>query len=218
MNRILLAYSGGLVNSVAIHWLRYRKNMRVYTFTANLGQNDDAEELGEQALELGAESVFIFDLKNVFLTNYAFEALKANAVYEDSYYLSAALSRPLIAAEMVNIAKEEGIKFVGHGCTGKGNDQFRFEATFSALAPELKIMATRREWSFQHLNDVISYAHRHHIYLNENDLKVEYSQDQNLWGSRLTGIPLEDPTLPPPEEPSSNLTEGTRSSIESRSR
>ncbi|MCD4656515.1 MAG: argininosuccinate synthase [Planctomycetes bacterium] len=199
MNRILLAYSGGLVNSVAIHWLRYRRNMRVFTFTANLGQNEDAEELGEKALELGAESVHMFDLRNVFLTDYAFEALKANAVYEDAYYLSAALSRPLIAAEMINIAKEEGIKYVGHGCSGKGNDQFRFEATFSGIAPKLEIIAPRREWSFQHLNEVISYAKRHRIQLPEDELRFDYSKDKNIWGARITGIPLEDPSAPTPE-------------------
>ena len=200
MDRILLAYSGGLVNSVAIHWLRYRRNMKVFTFTANLGQNEDVEELGEKALELGAESVYMFDLRNIFVTDYVFEALKANAVYEDAYYLSAALSRPLIASEMINIAKEEGIKNVGHGCTVKGNDQFRFEATFSGLAPELTIIAPRREWSFQHLNEVISYAKRHHIHLSEDELKFDYSKDQNIWGTRITGIPLEDPSTPTPEE------------------
>ena len=136
MNRILLGYSGGLVNSVAIHWLRYHRKLRVYTFTANLGQNYDVEELGERALELGAESVYMFDLRKVFLKEYVFQALKANAVYENAYFLSAALSRPLIAAEMANIAFEDGLKYVGHGCVGKGNDQFRFEATFSAIAPE----------------------------------------------------------------------------------
>ncbi len=200
MSRLLLAYSGGLVNSVSIHWLRYHRKMRIFTFIANLGQQYDVEELGERALELGAEGVHIFDLRKVFLKKYAFQALKAGAVYEDACYLATALSRPLIAAEMINIAREEGIKHVAHGCVGKGNDQFRFEATFSALAPELKILAPRREWNFKHLNDVIEYAKRHHIKLSKDELDFSYSKDENIWGTRITGLPLEDPNIPPLEE------------------
>lgn len=200
MKKLLLAYSGGLVNSVSIHWLKYQRQFRVVTFTADVGQGAPQEDLADFALELGAESAHVTDLKRRFVDEYCFESLRAGAQYEGTYLLAAALSRPLIASELVRLAREEGCRYVGHGCIGKGNDQFRFEASIAALAPDIQIVPTRRMWDFRSIDEVTAYARRHALMIEDETLSSAFSVDRNLWGARISGGPLEDPSVAAPEE------------------
>ena len=199
MSRVVLAYSGGLDTSVAIHWLKTHKGMAVVAFAANLGQGGDLESLRERALRTGAQSVHISDLREVFVSEYVFPALKANALYQGSYPLHTALGRPLIAKEQVRIALEEGCENIAHGCTGKGNDQVRFETGAAALAPHLRVIAPLREWEFRTREEEMDYA-------AANDIQVPttkespYSIDENLWGVSIECGELEDPWTAPPEE------------------
>ncbi|MGE0431379.1 MAG: argininosuccinate synthase [Planctomycetota bacterium] len=200
MQRVILAYSGGLINTAAIHWLRNKRRMRVVTLSAELGQGTDLEALAETALMNGAESAHIADLREPFLREFVFPALKAGALYEGSYMLSTALSRPLIAREMVRLAREESCEFLAHGAWGRSNDQVRYEAAVSALAPDLNIVSPRREWQFENVDQIRSYAERHGLIVNEKERTTPYTRDQNIWGCRVTGGPLEDPANPPPED------------------
>ncbi|SDB97269.1 MULTISPECIES: argininosuccinate synthase [unclassified Candidatus Frackibacter] len=199
INKIVLAYSGGLDTSVAIKWIKDEYDAEVIAFAADVGQNEDLEPLEEKALATGASKIYIEDLKEEFLKDYAFKGLKAGAKYEGKYPLATAYSRPLIAKKMIEIAKKEGADAVAHGCTGKGNDQVRFDVSYHALDPDIKIVAPLREWEFGSREEEIDYA-------NENDIPVgatkenPYSIDRNLWGISIECGILEDPWAEPPAE------------------
>ena len=199
IKKVVLAYSGGLDTSVILKWLQEEYGAEVITFTADLGQGEDLEKVRERAIKTGASRVYIEDLKEEFVYNYVFPALKAGAVYESKYMLSTALGRPLIAKKLVEIAEKEGADAVAHGCTGKGNDQVRFEVTVSALNPNLKVLAPVREWSMRSREEEIEYAMKHGIPV-EATKKSPYSVDLNLWGRSIECGVLEDPWVEPPEE------------------
>ncbi|MFN7169856.1 MAG: argininosuccinate synthase [Candidatus Omnitrophota bacterium] len=198
MKKLVLAYSGGLDTSVALHWLK-KKGFAVIAFLADVGQGKDLKKLAEKAKLIGADEVCIKDLKKEFIEDYCWQALKANAIYEGKYFLSTALSRPLIAKHLVEIAKQEKARFVAHGCTGKGNDQVRFEVSISLLSSELKIIAPLRIWELKSREEEIDYAQRNNIPI-EITKESPYSIDQNLWGVSIECGKLEDPAEEPPED------------------
>ena len=193
--RVVLAYSGGLDTSVILKLLQERLGAEVVTVTVNVGQPEDFEEIEAKAYKLGAVKHYTIDARREFVEGYIFKAVKANALYDGLYPLSTALARPLIASKVVEIALKEGAEAVAHGCTGKGNDQIRFDLAFKALAPHLKIIAPVREWGLTR-DWEIDYAIKHGIPVKS---KV-YSIDENLWGRSIEGGVLEDPTVEPPEE------------------
>ncbi|WP_038057496.1 argininosuccinate synthase [Thermodesulfobacterium hydrogeniphilum] len=197
--KIVLAYSGGLDTSVILKWLIEKYQCPVIAYCANLGQEEDWEEIREKGLKCGAEKVIIKDLREEFVKNYVFFAIKAGAVYESWYLMGTSLARPLIAKEQVKIAKEEGADAVAHGATGKGNDQVRFELTYSALAPDLKVIAPWREWNFKGRSDLIEYAKKHGIPVPVTPEKP-YSIDANLFHISYEGGILEDLWNEPPED------------------
>ncbi|PMP66797.1 MAG: argininosuccinate synthase [Thermodesulfobacterium geofontis] len=197
--KIVLAYSGGLDTSVILKWLIEKYKCPVIAFCADLGQEENWEEIRDKGLKCGAEKVIIKDLKEEFVKDYVFFAVKAGARYEDWYLMGTSLARPLIAKEQVKIALEEGADAVSHGATGKGNDQVRFELTYSALAPHLKIIAPWREWDFKGRKDLIEYAKKHGIPVPVTSEKP-YSIDANLFHISYEGGILEDPWVEPPED------------------
>ena len=199
MSKIVLAYSGGLDTSVAIHWLRIRKGYRVIAMMANLGQPGDLTQTAQRALNIGADAAHVEDLREEFVRDFVFPALQAHAVYENGYPLSTALGRPLIAKELVRIAQENKCAAVAHGCTAKGNDQIRFEAGVAALAPELKTIAPVREWEFKSREEEIDYAKQHSIAVPVTR-ESPYSIDRNLWGAAIECGELEDPWQSPPPD------------------
>ncbi|ADI25781.1 argininosuccinate synthase [Geobacillus sp. C56-T3] len=195
--KLVLAYSGGLDTSVAIKWLQER-GYDVIACCLDLGEGKDLDFVKEKALKVGAIKSYVIDVKDEFANEYALIALQANALYEGKYPLVSALSRPLIAKKLVEIAELEGAVAVAHGCTGKGNDQVRFEVSIKALNPDLDVIAPVREWSWSR-EEEIEYAKKHGIPIPV-DLDSPFSIDQNLWGrSNECGI-LEDPWAAPPEE------------------
>ncbi|AKM20062.1 Argininosuccinate synthase [Geobacillus sp. 12AMOR1] len=195
--KLVLAYSGGLDTSVAIKWLQER-GYDVIACCLDLGEGKDLDFVKEKALKVGAIKSYVIDVKDEFANEYALIALQANALYEGKYPLVSALSRPLIAKKLVEIAELEGAVAVAHGCTGKGNDQVRFEVSIKALNPDLEVIAPVREWSWSR-EEEIEYAKKHGIPIPV-DLDSPFSIDQNLWGrSNECGI-LEDPWAAPPEE------------------
>jgi len=195
---VVLAYSGGLDTSVCVRWLTER-GFRVVAFMANVGQGDPQPAAIRRAKAAGAAQVIVRDLRKAFITDYIWPALKANAVYEGQYLLATALSRPLIATELVEIAHRLRAPAIAHGCTGKGNDQVRFEVTARSLDPSLEILAPVREWEFQSREEEIDYAKRHRIPI-EVTTRSPYSIDQNLWGTSIEAGVLEDPWMEPPAE------------------
>ncbi|MCD6506665.1 argininosuccinate synthase [Candidatus Poribacteria bacterium] len=199
IKKIVLAYSGGLDTSVILKWLQERYGAEVIAFTADLGQGDDLERIREKAVRIGASKVYVEDLREEFVYKYVFPALKAGAVYESKYMLATALGRPLIAKKLVEIAEEEDADAVAHGCTGKGNDQVRFEVTVSALNPDLKVLAPVREWEMGSREEEIEYALERGIPVDATK-KSPYSVDLNLWGRSIECGVLEDPWIEPPEE------------------
>jgi len=198
MKKVVLAYSGGLDTSCAIKWLKDR-GYEVIAFMANVGQRENFAAIEKRALQTGAKRVYCLDLQKEFATDYIFPALKAGAVYENKYLLATALSRPLIAKHQVQIAKKEKAKAVAHGCTGKGNDQVRFETTFALLAPGIEIVAPVRIWEFRTRGQEIDYAKRNHIPVDVTK-KSPYSIDTNLYGRSIECGVLEDPWTEAPEE------------------
>lgn len=196
--KVVLAYSGGLDTSVAISWLKEKQNLEVVALLVDLGQTQVLSEVKEKALKIGASRVYLEEAKEEFLNQYVFPALKAGAIYEGKYFLATALGRPLIAKKLVEIAHREKADFVAHGCTGKGNDQVRFEVSIMALEPKLKIIAPAREWKMSR-EEAISYAKKKKIPI-EQTKKSPYSIDQNLWGVSIECGILEDPAQAPPEE------------------
>src|SRR5436305_11788638 len=197
-DRVILAYSGGLDTSVMVPWIGERYNMDVVAFTADLGQGEDIDKIRQKALRTGAVEAVTLDARNLFVDCFVFPALMAGAVYEGKYPLATALGRPLIAKLMVDTAREHNAKAVAHGCTGKGNDQVRFDVTFQTLAPDLKIIAPVREWSMTR-PEALRYAAAHAIPV-EAKPESPYSIDQNLWGRSCEAGVLEDPWDEPPEE------------------
>lgn len=202
MKKIVLAYSGGLDTSCAIRWLKDR-GFEVVCFIADLGQGlgkgEDFGAIEERALAAGAVKVYIKDLQDEFLEDFVIPALKANAIYEGKYLLATALGRPLIAKYLVQIAHKEKAAAVSHGCTGKGNDQVRFEVTAGILDPSLEIIAPVREWEFKSREDEIEYAHLNNIPIDVTK-KKPYSIDRNIWGISIEAGILEDLEQEPPED------------------
>ncbi|MBU4311543.1 MAG: argininosuccinate synthase [Candidatus Omnitrophica bacterium] len=196
--KVVLAYSGGLDTSVAVRWLS-DKGYDVVAYMADVGQGGDFQKLKKRALSAGSSKVVIEDLKEEFAEDFAFQSLKAGAVYESKYLLATALSRPIIAKGMVETAKKEKAGYVAHGCTGKGNDQVRFEVTVMALAPELEIIAPLREWNMFSREEEIEYANEKGIDIDVTK-KSPYSLDQNIWGISIECGVLEDPWNEPPED------------------
>ena len=199
IRRIVLAYSGGLDTSVILKWLQDRYNAQVIAVFADLGQGSGLEIMRKSAIETGASKVIIKDLKERFVKDFIFRALCANAIYEDKYLLATALSRPLISEVLVEVAKAEGADVIAHGCTGKGNDQVRFEISIAALAPNLNVLAPIREWELGSRQEEIEYAKRHGIPLSVTK-ESPYSIDRNLWGASIECGVLEDPWSEPPED------------------
>ena len=195
---MVLAYSGGLDTSVAVKWINETYNMDVIAYTCDLGQGQDIHAIREKALRTGAVEAIAEDVRNLFVDYFAFPSLMAGALYEGKYPLATALGRPLIAQLMVRVAREHGAVAVAHGCTGKGNDQVRFDVTFQTLAPDLKIIAPVREWKWTRTQE-LEYAAQHKIEV-EATKKSIFSTDQNLWGRSIEAGILEDPWVEPPPE------------------
>jgi argininosuccinate synthase len=189
--KVVLAYSGGLDTSIIIPWLKENYSYEVIAMVGDVGQGDDIEAVVEKAYATGASKVIVEDLREEFLTGYVFPALKAGAVYEHKYLLGTSLARPVIAKHQVEVALREGATAVAHGCTGKGNDQVRFELTYQALAPELKIIAPWREWTLKSREDCLDYAEQHGIPVAASREKI-HSRDRNLWHISHEGGELED--------------------------
>ena len=196
--KIVLAYSGGLDTSVAIRWLQERYESDIVTLTMDLGANASLDEARDRALTIGAIRADVLDVREEFVRDYVWPALQAGALYEGVYPLATALGRPLIAKHLVRIAKEEGAFAIAHGCTGKGNDQVRFDVSAAALAPDLLVIAPAREWGMGRDQEIV-YARERDIPLNLNK-RSAYSVDENLWGRSVEAGDLEDPWLEPPED------------------
>ncbi len=197
-DKVVLAYSGGLDTSVAIKWLKEKYNLDVIALTIDVGNEPDFSATSDKALKVGALKALVKDAKELFVGHFIWPALQADAIYEGQYPLATALSRPLIAKLLVDAALEEGAEVVAHGCTGKGNDQVRFEVSVSALAPQLRVIAPAREWGMTR-EETIKYAQANDIPLPIT-LASPYSIDENLWGRSIECGVLEDPWLEPPEE------------------
>jgi argininosuccinate synthase len=198
--KIVIAYSGGLDTSVAIRYLKEKYNAEIIAYTSNIGQKIESPDiLEERAKKAGAKKFYYEDLKEKFVNEYIIPALKAGAIYQDKYPLATSLSRPLIAESLIKIAKKEKADAVSHGCTGKGNDQVRFELTFKYLAPTLKVIAPLREWEFKSREQEIEYAKEKGIPISTTK-KKPYSIDENLWGISIECGVLEDPYTEPPED------------------
>lgn len=197
--KVVLAYSGGLDTSVAIRWIKETYGMDVVTLTIDLGGASNLAGVKERALKTGAVNAYVVDAKETFVNDFIIPALKADAVYEGVYPLATALGRPLIAKLLVEIARKEKATAIAHGCTGKGNDQVRFDVSTHALAPDLKVIAPAREWDMTDRQAEIAYAKKHNIPLTVTAEKP-YSTDENLWGRSIEGGKLENAMTEPPEE------------------
>ena len=197
IKKVVLAYSGGLDTSIIIPWLKeHYNNCEVIAVSGNVGQGDELDGLEEKALKTGASKLYVEDLKKEFVEDYIFPTLKAGAKYEGQYLLGTSFARPVIAKRIVEIAKAEGADAIAHGCTGKGNDQVRFELTIKAFAPDMPIIAPWREWDIKSRDEEIDYAEAHHIPLRINR-ETNYSKDKNLWHLSHEGLDLEDPAHEP---------------------
>jgi len=189
--KVVLAYSGGLDTSIIIPWLKENYHGDVIAMVGDVGQGDDIEAVVNKAYSTGASKVIVEDLREEFLTEYVFPALQAGAVYEHKYLLGTSLARPVIAKHQVEVALRENAQAVAHGCTGKGNDQVRFELAYQALAPELEIIAPWREWDLKSREDCLDYAARHRVPVAASREKI-HSRDRNLWHVSHEGGELED--------------------------
>ncbi|MCL6098886.1 MAG: argininosuccinate synthase [Bacteroidetes bacterium] len=198
-NKIVVAYSGGLDTSVMVKWLKDHYDAEIITFTGDLGQSKELVGLEQKALNSGASKSYIIDLTKEFLEEYAFPALRAGAMYEEAYPMACSLGRPLLAKTLVDIARKEGANMVAHGCTGKGNDQVRFEVSVGALAPDLGNLAPLRTWEFKSREEEIDYAKEHNIPVSVTK-DNPYSIDDNIWGTAIECGVLEDPMAEPPAD------------------
>lgn len=195
-HKVVLAYSGGLDTSVIIPWLKENYGCEVIAVAADVGQGSELSGLNEKAIKTGASKLYIEDLKDVFAEEFIIPTLKANAVYEGKYLLGTSFARPIIAQRLVEIAKAEGADAIAHGCTGKGNDQVRFELAIKAFAPDMGIIAPWRTWELKSREDEIAYAEARDIPLNITK-ETNYSKDKNLWHLSHEGLDLEDPANEP---------------------
>jgi len=195
--KIVVAYSGGLDTSVMVRWLIENYRAEIITATGNLGQQKELAGIRDKAYRTGAAKVYMKDLRKEFVQEYVFPALKAGALYERSYPMATSLGRPLLAKFMVEVARKERADMIAHGCTGKGNDQVRFEVSIAALAPDLKVIAPLREWEFKSREEEIRYARRHGIPVSAT-VSNPYSIDENIWGTSIECGVLEDPMVEPP--------------------
>ncbi len=198
IKKVVLAYSGGLDTSVIVPWLRENYGCEVICFCADIGQREDLSGLPTKAVASGASKCIVEDLREEFARDYLFPLLRAGAVYERRYLLGTSVARPLIARHQVRIAQAEGADAVAHGCTGKGNDQVRFELTYTALDPRLKVIAPWREWEIRSRQDALAYARARNVPVTATEKSI-YSRDQNLWHLSHEGGLLEDPWLEPEE-------------------
>jgi argininosuccinate synthase len=198
IRKIILAYSGGLDTSVMLRWLKEQYACEVVCYCADVGQGEEMDGLEAKALASGASKLYVEDLREEFVREYVWTAVKANAVYEGVYLLGTSLARPVIAKRQIEIARKEGADAVAHGATGKGNDQVRFELTYYALEPDIKVIAPWREWGFKGRSDLISYAQEHKIPVTATHEKP-YSTDRNLMHVSYEGGILEDPWAEAPE-------------------
>ena len=197
IKKVVLAYSGGLDTSIIIPWLKENyDNCEVIAVSADLGQEDELEGLNEKAIKTGASKLYIEDMRKELIEEYIWPTLKANAAYEGRYLLGTSFARPLIAKRLVEIAKKEGADAICHGCTGKGNDQVRFELSIRAFDPDIKIIAPWREWDIKSREEEIDYAESHNIPLKITR-ETNYSKDKNLWHLSHEGLDLEDPANEP---------------------
>lgn len=199
MAKVVLAYSGGLDTSIIIPWLKENYGYEVIAMVADLGQGEELAPLEEKAIKSGASKIYIQDVKKEFVTDYIFPTLRAGAIYEGKYLLGTSMARPLIAKQLVEVARREGAEAVAHGATGKGNDQVRFELGVKALAPDLKIIAPWREWNIRSREDAIDYAQERGIPVPVTKARP-YSMDRNLWHLSHEGGELEDPAKEMPED------------------
>jgi len=199
IKKVVLAYSGGLDTSIILKWLQETYGCEVVTFTADLGQGEELEPARKKAEMLGIKEIFVEDLREDFVRNYVFPMFRANALYEGVYLLGTSIARPLIAKRQIEIAKETGADAVAHGATGKGNDQVRFEFSYYALNPDIKVIAPWREWDFASRSDLIEFAEKHQIPVAKDKRgEAPFSVDANLLHSSSEGKVLEDPNTEPP--------------------
>ena len=197
--RIVVAYSGGLDTSVMVKWLKDRYDSEIITYTGNLGQKAELMSIAEKARRTGASKAYIEDLRGEFVRDYVFPALKAGALYEGAYPLATALGRPLLAKHLVEVARKENATAIAHGCTGKGNDQVRFEVSIGALDPSMKAIAPLREWEFKSREEELAFAKANNIPVAVT-VEHPYSIDDNLWGVAVECGVLEDPMAEPPAD------------------
>lgn len=199
VKKVVLAYSGGLDTSCIVPWLKENYGCEVITFTADLGQGaDELAGLERKALASGAKKAYIVDLREEFLVEYAFRTMRAGAIYERLYLLGTSFARPVTAKHLVKVAEQEGADAVAHGCTGKGNDQVRFELSVKALNPRLRVIAPWREWEIRSREDALAYARAHNVPVAVTEKSI-YSRDRNLWHISHEGGVLEDPWAEPEE-------------------
>lgn len=199
IKKIVLAYSGGLDTSAMLLWLKEKYDCEVICYTADVGQGEELDGLEEKALKTGASKLYTEDLREEFVKDFVWTAVKANALYEGVYLLGTSLARPVIAKRQIEIAQKEGADAVAHGATGKGNDQVRFELTYYALQPDIKVVAPWRHWDFKGRADLIAYCEKHDIKITASAEKP-YSMDRNLMHISYEGGILEDPWAAPPED------------------
>ena len=199
INKIILAYSGGLDTTVILHWLKDTYDAEVITFTADIGQEQDDNLVRERANSIGASKVIIEDLKKRFTEDFIFEMFKANTVYEGEYLLGTSIARPLISKRLVEIAEEEGADAIAHGATGKGNDQIRFEIGSFSLNPDIQVIAPWRIWEYSSREDLVNYCKLHQIEIDASPDEPLYSTDENLLHTSYEGEILEDPSIAAPE-------------------
>jgi argininosuccinate synthase len=190
-DKVVLAYSGGLDTSIIAHWLKNNYDLEVIACCVNVGQDEDFEEIKKKAIKSGASKIYIEDATEEFITDYLFKGIKANAVYEGKYLLGTSFARPLIAKKLVQIAHAEGAKYICHGCTGKGNDQVRFEVGIASIDPTIKIIAPWRIWDIKSREDAIDYANANGIEVPVTKEKI-YSRDRNIWHTSHEGGDLEN--------------------------
>ncbi|MGL4673226.1 MAG: argininosuccinate synthase, partial [Wohlfahrtiimonas sp.] len=197
VNKVVLAYSGGLDTSVILKWLQDEYNCEVVTFTADLGQGEEVEPARAKAQAMGVKEIYIDDLREEFARDFIFPMFRANTIYEGEYLLGTSIARPLIAKRLIEIANETNADAISHGATGKGNDQVRFELGAYALKPDVKVIAPWREWDLMSREKLLNYAEQNNISIDRGGKKSPYSMDANLLHISYEGLVLEDPWTEP---------------------